>query len=136
MKKFTDYQKISQIIEAKGISIPKAEVLSGLGATTLSKLKTRNGGNGQLHPDNLEKFLRTFHVKREWWDNSEGEMFEEEHHEKTITMPINVWNRLERNFDNFEKNSETFEKVSTENANLIQIITNLTSNGVQSHKMK
>lgn len=63
-----------QVVEAKGIKIPEAEVMCGLGVTTLQKLKTRNEGKGKLHKDNLEKFLRTFQVSRDWWDTGEGEM--------------------------------------------------------------
>ena len=75
MKNLSDYQKILQVIEAKGVKIQDAETLCGLGTTTLQKLKTRNGGTGKLHKDNLQKFLGTFHVNPNWWKTGEGEKF-------------------------------------------------------------
>jgi transcriptional regulator with XRE-family HTH domain len=75
MKYFTDYEKIKQVLKAKRLSVSKAEGKAGLGATTISKLKQRKDGDGSLHEDNLQKFLRTFHVNPKWWETSEGEMF-------------------------------------------------------------
>lgn len=57
-----------------------------------------------------------------------------------IMIPMRVWDRLERNFDNFERNSELFEKVLQkeidEKSQLLEIIRNLTSSRVESHKMQ
>lgn len=131
-----------QIIDAKGIKIQEAEVKSGLGATTLQKLKTRNEGKGKLHKDNLEKFLRTFHVERSWWDTGEGDMFEKSstsNSEPLKTMPLDVWIRLERNFENFVKNEETFRQViANEDAKmnrLLDIIRDMTTGRIESHKI-
>ena len=143
MKNLSDFEKIMQVLKAKGLSVAKAEGLAGIGATTISKMKQRKNGEGSLHEDNLQKFLRTFHVKRAWWDTNEGEMFEQEaasNSEPIKTMPLDVWHRLERNFNNFERNSELFEKVlakeDSEKSQLLEIIRNLTSGQIQSHKMK
>lgn len=95
MKKNSDYAKIMQVLEAKGISVSKAEAMAGLGVSTISKLKQRKGGHGGLHEDNLRKFLRTFHVKTEWWETEEGEMFtpgtDRPRSEATKTMDLDVW---------------------------------------------
>ena len=75
MKKFSDYDKIMQVLEAKDISRDTAERLSGMGGGTIGKLLKRRNGEGELGGPNTENFLRTFNVNREWWKTGEGEMF-------------------------------------------------------------
>jgi phage repressor protein C with HTH and peptisase S24 domain len=74
-KDLTDYEKIMQVLDLKGIKPAKAERLGG---STISKLKQRKGGDGSLHDDNLEKFLRTFRVNPIWWETGQGEMLEKD----------------------------------------------------------
>lgn len=75
MKKLSDYQKIMQVIEAHGIKQTDAEIKMGVSPGLFNKMKNRKDGEGQMHPDNQEKFLRTFNVNPEWWKNEEGDMF-------------------------------------------------------------
>lgn len=149
-KNLSDFEKIAQVLEAKGLSVSKAESLAKLGGGTIAKLKQRKGGNGSLHQDNLEKFLRTFHVARSWWDTGEGDIFEREYqkssNEPVKVVPLDLWNRLERNFNNFEKNSEMFGHVlekeerekadlSRKNDELVAIIKSMIGGQIQPNKM-
>lgn len=142
MKNLTDYQKILQVIEAKGIKIQEAEVMCGLGVTTLQKLKTRNEGKGKLHPDNLEKFLRTFHVERDWWETGEGEMFGDQTSsgERIKTMPLDVWIRLEKNFDSFDSNTSMLktllERSDNKNSELIAALIDIARGKIQANEIK
>lgn len=73
-----------QVIETKGVNQTKAEQMIGLSVGTIGKLQTRKEGFGQLHDDNVGKFLRTFNVNPDWWKNGEGEMFLEKVAEPAI----------------------------------------------------
>lgn len=142
MKNLSDYQKVMQVIEAKGIKIQEAEVMSGLGVTTLQKLKKRNEGKGKLHPDNLEKFLGTFHVARSWWESGEGEMFDEHTSsgERIKTIPLDVWLRLEKNFDSFDSNNSMLrtllERSDNKNSELIAALIDIARGKIQANEIK
>jgi len=94
MNKFSDYEKIMQVLDAKGINQTEGERLTRFGVGTIGKLLTRRKGKGRLHPDNVTKFLRTFHVEQKWWETGEGEMFTAESGRslgQQKTMDLDVW---------------------------------------------
>jgi hypothetical protein len=62
------------LVKANGsVNFSAAERKAGLKGTVLQKAVKRDGG---LYDDNLDKFLRTFHVKREWLLRGEGDVYE------------------------------------------------------------
>lgn len=116
MKKLSDYQKIMQVIDAKGINQTEAEKLTDLGVGTIGKLSKRKGGFGGLHKDNVKKFLRTFNINQTWWDKSEGPMFlEEPLVEEHIVTPMD----FRRHISNLEKNIEDLRKHRDDQEKLI-----------------
>jgi len=140
MKKLSEFDKISQVIESKQISIAKAERMSGLGSGTISKLKDRSSGTGSLQPDNLQKFLRTFHVNQEWWETGIGDMYdivkgpisEVSKNEQNEKLPSNysgtsieaLVRALEKAVDALAHDNKA---IIIENGKLIDIISNITS---------
>jgi chromosome segregation ATPase len=112
MKKLSDYQKIMQVIDAKGINQTEAEKLTDLGVGTIGKLAKRKDGFGSLHKDNVKKFLRTFKVNQNWWDKLEEPMFLEE--SATTASEANVIYQsaddLRKNIDDLRKNLEDLRK--------------------------
>jgi hypothetical protein len=87
MKKFTQYEKILQVLDKKGISASKAEGILGFGQGIFSKLSQRKDGAGNLSKDKEEKFLRMFHVNPLWWKSNDGEMFLPDEIEVASTNP-------------------------------------------------
>jgi peptidoglycan hydrolase CwlO-like protein len=116
MKKSSDYQKIMQVIEAKGINQTEAEKLTDLGVGTIGKLLKRKAGFGSLHKDNLKKFLRTFNVNQAWWDKAEGPMFLEGQGSESEQMPTaadfrRYISNLEKNLDDLRKHRDDQQKI-------------------------
>lgn len=133
MKNLTDYEKIMQVIDNKGIKISKAERMAGLGVGTLSKLPERKDGAGKLNPDNTQKFLRTFNVRQQWWETCQGEIFFNEKQEestqqketdKVKVLPCIQWELLQDDNKEFKK----------EISNLWDMIRYLKGQGVKSHE--
>lgn len=82
---FTDLSTISgrivKVLIDRGLvkrdgspNLSDAERKAGIKGTVLQKAVKRDGG---LYDDNLDKFLRTFHVKRDWLLKGIGDMNEE-----------------------------------------------------------
>jgi len=70
----SDAEKIAKVLEIKGISLYDANRKLGLGQGTLHKIIQRKSG---IHESTKEKFIRHFHVKHEWWETGNGDIFEE-----------------------------------------------------------
>jgi hypothetical protein len=67
-----------------------AERKCGMKGTVIQKAVKRQGG---LYDDNLDKFLRTFHVKREWLLYGKGEQYEKNGTRDTNNeQPDDIWN--------------------------------------------
>lgn len=75
MKKLSDYEKIMQVLNSKGISPNQAEMDIGVKTGVIGKLTARRNGFGRMHKDNTDKFIRIFKVNPAWWETGEGEMF-------------------------------------------------------------
>jgi hypothetical protein len=147
MKKMSDYAKIMQVLDAKRLSVSRAEAMAGLGVSTISKMKQRKGGDGSLHDDNLEKFLRTFHVNRVWWEKQEGEMFEpaieaSQNDETALSLAAKAIAALQRRLDvadgekdkltrGFEKDKDALQRdkdrMTEDKTELYSIIKGLTA---------
>lgn len=72
------------------VNFSAAERQCGMKGTVLQKAVKRNGG---LYDDNLDKFLRTFQVKREWLLKGIGDIYNE-----NPTPAINTGNKMEHEF--------------------------------------
>lgn len=75
----TIYARIDKVLKDNGLvkangspNYAKAERLCGIKGTVLSKTVKRKGTLGDA---NKEKFLRTFHVKPEWFDTGSGDIY-------------------------------------------------------------
>lgn len=68
----SDGQKVSKVLEIKGISFYEANRMCGFGQGMLDKIVKRDG---KFHKLSYEKFIRTFHVNPSWWETLNGEMF-------------------------------------------------------------
>jgi hypothetical protein len=73
--------RINKVLIDKGfekkdgtINYSKAERITGISTSTLSKLAQREGELGEF---NKEKFLRTFGVNRDWLDTGKGDIYGE-----------------------------------------------------------
>lgn len=67
-------ERIANVLELLRLSISEAEVKSGIKPTVLNKVINRKG---KLGSDNMERFLRTFHVERQWLLTGDGPIFDE-----------------------------------------------------------
>lgn len=78
MKNLTQFERIKQVLDNLGLSVSMAERQAGIGGA-ISKLNQRKKkgveGGGELSPDILGRFLRTFHVNPDYIKNGEGDMF-------------------------------------------------------------
>jgi GTPase involved in cell partitioning and DNA repair len=73
----------------------EAERKAGIKGTVLQKAVKREGG---LYDDNLDKFLRTFHVKRDWLLKGIGDM-----NDKNPTPAINSTSNTENEMNDIYK---------------------------------
>jgi hypothetical protein len=98
-KSLTFLQSVNKVLIDKGFkkndgtpNYSEAEREIGFGATVLSKLAERP--DGRFQKDNLEKFLRTFHVNRAWLLNGEGEQYYMEVKADESEVPITIYRDL------------------------------------------
>lgn len=140
-------EKIRNILkdnEFKINSASKLEDFVDLGRSSISAHYSKKGPCPDTEPgmavqNAIKEKLR---INKEWWDTGKGDIYQgkSSSNEPVKIMPLDLWTRLERNFNNFEKNSELFERVlekeGKEKAALLEIIKNMTSSGVEPHKVK
>jgi hypothetical protein len=134
-------EKISTILKTNTLGVKSPSKLeeyikAGKGAIT-TPLRDNDAPGFKTE----QKIVEKLRINQKWWDTGEGPIYvDEPQKDQVISLPLAVWNRLERNFDNFEKNSDLFEKLvekdRNEKADLLAIVRHLTGTKVESHKMK
>lgn len=67
-------EKYRKVLEAKKLTIFKAEQLLGFGRNTLTMAID---GNRLLSPRFQQDFIEKFHVEPTWWETGKGEIFTE-----------------------------------------------------------
>lgn len=88
MEKISDYQKIMQVLEAKGVSPNQAEIDIGVKPGVIGKLPSRRGGFGRMHKTNTDNFIRIFKVNPKWWETGKGEMFISDNRDNSSNVRI------------------------------------------------
>lgn len=101
------------------VNFSEAERKCHMKGTILQKAVKRDGG---LYDDNLDKFLRTFQVRRDWLVKGDGDIYDKKptpdikNEQTTISREERLIATLERAVDSLGK----------QNMELIQIVKNLT----------
>jgi hypothetical protein len=135
----TFFSRIDKVLKDNGLvkkdgkpNYAKAEQKSGMAGTVLAKAAQREG---QLSEYNKEKFLRTFHVKREWLESGKGEIYEKnptpaiKNDDPGATEEKKLIATLERAVAIIEKDNENLWR---QNTSLLALVDKLTSGRLKS----
>jgi hypothetical protein len=101
------------------VNFSAAERKCRMKGTILQKAVKRNSG---LYDDNLDKFLGTFQVRKEWLLNGEGDIYDKKH-TPGIKDDQPAISREERLIATLER---AVDSLGRQNMELIQIVKNLT----------